>query len=141
MPPLGARKKSSLHAGVNMSTVEKDEEREHRIMYEAIVDAYDAEEQALGWYYYLEGKIQFPFDARCAKERSLSPLRVDEVVEVIGMADEYDCLAEMFVIIEWNGRNFGVPLSQLEGIDVGDETKEAIEDWHYWIGRGYMLSG
>ena len=32
----------------------RDEEREERIYNEAIVDAYGPEEQALGWYYYLE---------------------------------------------------------------------------------------
>ena len=46
-----------------MSQVEKDEEREYRISDEAIVDAYGPEEQALGWYYYLEEKMQFPFAA------------------------------------------------------------------------------
>lgn len=39
--------------------------REERIHNEVIVDAYGPEEQALGWYYYLENKIQFPFSARC----------------------------------------------------------------------------
>ena len=28
-----------------------------------IVDAYDAIEQQMGWYYYLEGTIDFPFRA------------------------------------------------------------------------------
>ncbi len=124
-----------------MSKIEKDEEREYRIYDEAIVDAYGPEEQALGWYYYLEEKMQFPFAAKCIRERSISPLRVDEIVQVIGMVDEYDCMAEMFVKIEWGGRSFGVPLAQLQGIDVAGETEEAIADWHYWVGRGYMLCG
>jgi len=124
-----------------MSKVERDEEREFRISDQAIVDAYGPEEQALGWYYYLEGKIRFPFDARCIKERSISPLRIGEEVKVIGMADEYDCMVEMFVEIEWKDRNFGVPLMQLDGIEVNDETKEAIDDWHYWVNRGYTLCG
>ena len=48
-----------------MERVEKNEEREHRIDYEAVVDAYDEIERAMGWYYYLEGKITFPFEAIC----------------------------------------------------------------------------
>jgi len=108
---------------------------------EAVVDAYDAEEQAMGWYYYLEDKIRFPFQARCIRERTISPLRVDEVVEVQGMANEGDCMAEMFVMIAWSDRTFGVPLMQLEGVDVDTETEEAIADWHYWVGRGYQLCG
>lgn len=124
-----------------MSKIERDEEREYRISNEAIVDAHGPEEHALGWYYYLEDKIQFPFDARCMHERSVSPLRIDEIVNVIGMIGEYDCMAEMFVKIEWADRIFGVPLAQLKGIGVDSGTEEAIADWHYWVGRGYLLCG
>ena len=125
----------------NMSKVEKDKERERRISDEAIVDAYGPEEQALGWYYYLKDKMLFPFNAKCIRQRDNSPLRIDERVKVVGMVDEYDCMVEMFVKIEWLDRSFGVPLSQLEAIDVDDETEEAIRDWHYWVGRGNRLYG
>lgn len=124
-----------------MPRIERDEERENRISMEAIVDAYGSEEQAMGWYYYLEDKIQFPFEAQCIRERKTSPLRVDENVQVAGMVSENDCLNEMFVEIEWSGRTFGVPLSQLEGVEVDENTEEAISDWHYWVGRGYRLYG
>ncbi len=43
----------------------RDEVREERIMMEIVVDAYGPEEQAMGWYYYLEGQLQFPFLAHC----------------------------------------------------------------------------
>ena len=39
-----------------MAQVSIDPEREHRISMEAIVDAYDAEDRAMGWYYYLSYK-------------------------------------------------------------------------------------
>ena len=42
----------------------RDPLREDRIHNEAIVDA-RPEEQAMSWYYYLEGKISFPFRAKC----------------------------------------------------------------------------
>jgi len=45
--------------------IDHNEERERRIQDEAIVDAYGPEEQALGWYYYLETHMTFPFRARC----------------------------------------------------------------------------
>ena len=35
-------------------------ERDERIDNEVIVDAYGPEEQALGWYYYLERSMHFP---------------------------------------------------------------------------------
>lgn len=122
-----------------MSERPRDEERERRIEIEIIVDAYGPEEQALGWYYWLEGQLQFPFPARCIAERRISPLRKGEVVEVTGMAGEDDCEHEMFVLISWQDRTLGVPLAQLEGVDVDDQTREAINDWHYWVERGYEL--
>lgn len=124
-----------------MPQVEKDEKRENRIWDEAVVDAYGPEEQAIGWYYYLEEKMRFPYDAHCIRERSISPLQVDETVHVIGMVDANDCMADMFVRIEWAGRSMGVPLAQLQGIDVDGETEEAIADWRYWVDRGNLLCG
>ena len=122
-----------------MSKVEKNEEREYRITMEITVDAYDEEEKAMGWYYYLDDNIHFPFEARCIVERRISPLKVGEEVPVLGMIPEYDCLHEMFAEVRWSGRTFGVPLSQLEAIEVDSETQEAIEDWHYWVARGYQF--
>lgn len=119
--------------------VNKDPDREYRISMEAIVDAYGPEEQAMGWYCYLDDKISFPFQAKCIQERKISPLKLGEVVEAIEMAPEEDCEREMFVIIRWMERELAVPLVQIEGIDVDDQTEEAIGDWHYWIARGYEL--
>jgi len=48
-------------------------EIEDRIAMEIVVDAYGPEEQAMGWYYYLEEKLSFPFKAKCIEERAISP--------------------------------------------------------------------
>ena len=104
---------------------------------EAVVDAYNAEERAMGWYYYLEGRLKVPFKARCKTERVVSPLRKREEVSVLGMAPEEECGSEMFVRVRWRGRSLAVPLSQLEPLAGNRETKEAVADWHYWLGRGY----
>ncbi|MBL7184673.1 MAG: calcium-binding protein [Anaerolineae bacterium] len=122
-----------------MPKVEKNEDREYRIDMEIIVDAYDEEERAMGWYYYLEDKLRFPSRARCIAERRISPLKVGEEVQALGMILEDACLHEMFVELCWSGRTFGVPLSQLEAIEADSETQEAIEDWHYWVARGYRF--
>ena len=117
--------------------IERNEERENRIYDEAIVDAYGSEERSLGWYYYLEERMTFPFKARCIDSRKTSLLKVGEVVEVLEMADEYDCMSDMIVLIRFGDRTVGVPLAQLEPT-TGDTTMiEAIKDWHYWVSRGY----
>ena len=120
-----------------MSRVKQDKEREERIIMEAVVDAYDAYERAMGWYYYLDDKLHVPFQARCIKERGISPLRVGEEVEVLGMTSESQSLQDMFVDVLWQERRFGVPLAQLEAIDGDEDTQEGIGDWHYWCARGY----
>jgi hypothetical protein len=117
----------------------RDEEREQRITMEIVVDAYTPEEQAMGWYYSLEDRLHFPFAARCTAERSISPLRVGEEVEVVGMAPEAECQHEMFVLIGWERRGLAVPLAQLEGVAVDEQTRQVIEDWQYWVAQGYEL--
>lgn len=117
----------------------EDEEREERIANEIIVDAYGPEEQAIGWYTYLDENLKTPFRARCIAERVTSPLRTGEQVEVLGMAPEKECEHEMFVLVRWNDRKLAVPLSQLDGLGVGEQTHQAIDDWHYWAGQGNEL--
>lgn len=119
-----------------MSRIERDEEREERIHNEVIVDAYGEDEQEIGWFYYLADSIAFPFQAKCIKEIRKSPLKSGEVVMVMDMvADDrgHDMLAE----IKFQGRTLGVPLAQLQAIDSNELTRQAIEDWHYWVARGY----
>jgi hypothetical protein len=107
---------------------------------EIIVDAYNEYEQALGWYYYLKDQLQFPFTATCVCKRAISPLQVKDEIEVLGMAPEEDeCEHEMFVNIRWAKDGLAVPLSQLRPSDAKPETIQAVEDWHYWVERGYRF--
>jgi hypothetical protein len=122
-----------------MTRQAKDDEREERISMEIIVDAYGPEEQALGWYYYLDENLHFPFSARCVARRTISPLEPGDKVEVVGMPPEEDCEHEMFVLIRRKSHPLAVPLMQLEGIEVDEETQQAIEDWHYWVNQGHKL--
>lgn len=115
----------------------KSPAREKRIIYEIVVDSYNREERAMGWYYYLENELKFPFRGKCIIERSISPLKIGEKAEVLKMAPEGDCQSEMFVLIHWDNRTLGVPLSQLQSIGVDKETRQAIDDWHYWVQQGY----
>jgi len=121
-----------------MKRPKRDPVREDRIHNEAIVDA-RPEEQAMSWYYYLEGKISFPFQASRVAANAVSPLRAGETVQVLRMAVEAACEHDMFVQIRWQGRKVAFPLSQLRPLDPDESTKEAISDWHYWVTHGYCL--
>lgn len=121
-----------------MKKPRKDPVREDRIENEAIVDA-RPEEQAMRWYYYLAGKLTFPFQARCIAMKEASPLRKGETIEVLRLATEDACEHDMRVQIGWQGRKMAVPLSQLKAINPDESTEEAIGDWHYWVAQGYRL--
>jgi len=123
-----------------MAKPKEDPVREERIAMEIIVDAYDETEQAMGWYYYLDDHLRFPFTATCITERSISPLQAKDKVEVLEMAPEEECGHEMFVMIRWGKKKLAVPLSQLKPVRATDDnTIEAVEDWHYWVRQGYQL--
>jgi hypothetical protein len=55
------------------------------------------------------------------------------------MAPEEACMQEVFVRVGWDRRSLAVPLIQLEPRQVDRETRQAIEDWHYWVRQGYVF--
>lgn len=120
-----------------MAKVKEDKRREQRIEQEIVVDANGPEEQAMGWYYYLEDKLHFPFRGKCVAQRPISPLRKGQEVEVTDLAPEEECEHEMFVMVNWEDRKLAVPLAQLDPIQPDKATQEAVKDWHYWVERGY----
>ena len=117
-----------------MSGVKYDESREHRIEMEIVVDAYNEEEQAMGWYYYLDNQLNFPFKAKWLSGGSQSE---GEEVEVLEMSPEEDCQKEMFVEVLYRDGDaedvLSVPLDDIEAINPEPQTQEAIADWHYWV--------
>ena len=83
-----------------MKAIPEDKAREERIIMEVVVDAYDEEERATGWYCYLDDAISYasqPLLARCVTERAISPLQVGDEVEVLGMAPAGECKCEASV--------------------------------------------
>jgi hypothetical protein len=122
-----------------MAEIARNDERQERIEMEIIVDCYGPEEQAMGWYAYLEDTLGFPFQARCIEQRAISPLELGDEVEVLGMADAEECEHEMFVNIQGERRPLAVPLAQLQSVNADEQTQQAVEDWQYWIKRGYKF--
>ena len=45
---------------MRVQKMQKQDDREERIIMEIVVDAYDEQERAMGWFYYLADIIQFP---------------------------------------------------------------------------------
>lgn len=123
-----------------MPKSKRDPVREDRIEQEIVVDANGGEEQAMGWYYYLEDQLHFPFRAKCIAERPISPLRKGEAVEVVDLAPAEECEHEMLVTLNWENRTLAVPLMQLQPAGVDEATVQAVQDWHYWVEQGYEFA-
>jgi hypothetical protein len=78
--------------------------------------------------------------ALCSAKRATSPLQVQDNVELLKMAPEEECEKEMFVMIRRGKGRLAVPLSQLTvGNAAEEQTKQAVEDWHYWVQMGYQF--
>jgi hypothetical protein len=114
-----------------MAKARQDKQREQRIQQEIVVDAHDADEQAMGWYNYLEEHLRFPFRAKCIAQRAISPLRKGQEVAVVGLAPAEECDREMFISVTWEQRTLAVPLAQLEPIQTDKVIRQAVQDWHY----------
>ena len=104
---------------------------------EIVVDAYDEDERAMGWYNYLEDKLDVPF--RPGASRSGRSRRWRWATRSRWSA----CRRRTSASGRCSSRSAGaraklaVPLSQLEVIEADDETRQAVEDWHYWVAMGY----
>ena len=117
--------------------VAEDQTREDRIVFDIVVDAYNETERALGWYYYLQDELQFPFAARVRALRNTSPLKVGQKIEVLTTAPEDDCMSEVQVMVKIGQSKLAVPLDQLESESMHEDTTQGVADWHYWRARGY----
>lgn len=117
----------------------RDEEREHRIDFEIVVDAYNEDEAAMGWYCYLQDHIAFPFTARCSERIGTTILKEGEKVTVLEIAEEEECEKEIYVAVKWKGQFLNIPLSQIVEADTDDDSIQAIEDWHYWVEQGHSF--
>lgn len=121
-----------------MSEVELDDVREERIDLEVVVDAYDESERSMGWYYYLEDRLDFPFKAKWVSRNKPEGRNVT----VLEMSPEDDCLSDMFVEVLYKEEDlediFSARLSEIQPLNVTFATEEAIDDWHYWVKRGYQ---
>ena len=116
-----------------------DRKREHRIAMEIVVDAYNEEERAMSWYYYLEEQLTFPFEARVRQVMAASPLRPDETASVTGLAHGDLCRVGIFVWVRCNQLDLVVPLAQLVPVRLDEPTRVAVADWHYWHDQGYAF--
>ena len=104
-----------------------------------IANAYDSEERAMGWYYYLTDTVSFPFSAECIAVNKRNPLELSEKVTVLQISSADYCENEIYVDVSWKDKILAIPLAQLNPLDANEDSIEAIGDWHYWLEQGYTF--
>lgn len=109
------------------------DEMQHKIDYEIIVDCYDEYEASMGWYYYMEETLKFPFKAKAKLKKSDGSVKLTEI-QVTGLAaDEEGFMGNDFDLEILTGGHFSnIHYSQLSQIKADDETLEAFAIWEYW---------
>ncbi len=122
-----------------MDIVEIDKDRENKINQEILIDCVSGHQRLSAWYYYLQDRLSFPFKGTATHKRRNSPLGKNDVVEVLDLSSEEECKFGIMIDVEWEDEVLSVPLAQIEGVSIDDEATEAIRNWHYWAGRGYLF--
>ena len=109
------------------------DEMQHKIDYEIIVDCYDEYEVSMGWYYYMEETLKFPFKAKAKLKKVDGSVKLTEI-QVTGLAaDEEGFMGNDFDLEILTGGHFSnIHYSQLSQIKADDETLEAFAIWEYW---------
>lgn len=104
-----------------MTIIDIDDKREERITGDILVDIYEDYEVPLGWYYYLERTLNFPFPAlwQTASQKGKGK---GAQVEVVGMAEEEECSSEMVCEVAFEGDVFSVPLINLFAPEADEKT-------------------
>lgn len=104
---------------------------------EIIVDCYDEYEATMGWFYYLQDNLSFPFKAKISVETGTTNLKIGDTVNVVELmnSDEKMISIDDFkatVGIEYGEHIYDIPLEEIKGIDCNQKTDEVIEVWYYW---------
>lgn len=109
-------------------------EMQHKISYQIIVDCYEDHEVNMGWFYFFQDEVNYPFEAEITVKNRLGEKRLVKVA-VLGVSDEADFdiqditfevnLQEEDIIID-------VDIAKLKNIKGDKSAKEAFEIWEYW---------
>lgn len=107
------------------------EERQYRIDYEIIVDAYDDHEVNMGWYYYYNDDLQFPITAT-AKLKRRNGKQEEVEIQLVDVASEPEEELKFGMVMTMQGFVFPISLLQISSVDTTDENLEMLNDWLFW---------
>ncbi len=110
-----------------------DPTREHRILYEVIVDCYDEIEELMGWYYYLSDNLAFPIDivVRFALKGGKTELKPAQIVDIDPKSEQGSAI-RLGVTEPPSERVQYISPADIASMDTTPENAEIINDWLYW---------
>lgn len=103
---------------------------------EIIVDCYDDYEVNMGWYYFFERELDFPFEAEVTLKNRKGEKQAT-AVDVLDMAttdEDFNGTSDFFVEVSPKESDlvFETSLSKLKRIKGSREVKEAFKLWNFW---------
>lgn len=110
------------------------QEIQHKIDYEIVVDCYDDYEIAVAWVTTMNDDIEFPFSAT-AKLKKKDGSSEQKIVKIVNLeSDEDDFHGNDFFLNMEHGE-YIVPIaySQLTNIVASEETLDLFQCWSHWI--------
>ena len=111
----------------------KDEERDYRILMEVVVDCYDDEEAATGWYYYFSENLDLPIQAQ-ANLKLRGGKMEQKIVKIVDVESEFSVSEYLRIGIteEGSDRIQFISPEQLVSVTTSDENRQIMNDWLYW---------
>lgn len=100
------------------------------------MDCYDEIEVSMGWYYFMEETLEFPFKATVPLKKRDGSTEMKEV-KITGLAsDEEGFTGKDFNFQMENGEYLQtIAYSKLSNVKASPETLEAFKIWNYWLGK------
>ena len=110
------------------------EEMQYKIYYEIIVDCYEDHEVNMGWFYFFQDEVNYPFEAEIAVKNRAGKKKLVKV-EVLDVSNEegFDNGGIAFEVnLQEENITIDVDIAKLKNIKGNDTTQEAFEIWQYW---------
>lgn len=111
-----------------------------KIENEIIVDCYDDQEVSMGWYYFFQDELEFPFKAEVSLKTRNEGKKLIEI-DILKMVDEeqnYESSRLLFeVSLKETELILEIGADKLKNIQGNRSTKEAFEIWNFWNSGKY----
>jgi len=112
------------------------------IMMEIVVDAKDDDDVAMGWFYYMQDELEFPFEAEMESKNRRDETTVIQVdVLDLSSSNQNNTSPEVILEVSEKGseRVMDVRISKLQNIKGEESTENAVAIWKYWEAGKYRV--